>query len=121
MMIDEERVPYLDFYSQNNVSPVLNQGIDEILIKARSALYTQLGISSLNIKGLNVLEFGPGNGTNSLYTLCRCNLKITFWLMATHSELKTAKKTLKHAFQMKIGSWLNRVLKTIATRTVMHW
>ena len=32
--------------------------------------------------------------------------------MATHSELKTAKKTLKHAFQMKIGSWLNRVLKT---------
>lgn len=69
MMSDEERAPYLDFYSQNNVSPVLNQGMDENLIKVRSALYSQLGISHLNIKGLNVLEFGPGNGTNSLYTM----------------------------------------------------
>ncbi len=59
--------PYLDFYSQHNVSPVLNK-VDEGFLLKRAALYQRLGVVPAFLEGKKVLEFGPGNGINSLYT-----------------------------------------------------
>ncbi|MCH9632031.1 MAG: hypothetical protein S4CHLAM6_03540 [Chlamydiae bacterium] len=58
---------YVDFYKKHNICPVLNN-IDPLFLKKRAALYFQLGIFPSFLKDKTVLEFGPGNGINSLYT-----------------------------------------------------
>lgn len=58
---------YIDFYKKHNICPVLNN-IDPLFLKKRAALYFQLGICPSFLKDRTILEFGPGNGINSLYT-----------------------------------------------------
>lgn len=59
--------PYLDFYTQHDVSPVQNT-IDQSFLNKRNALYHQLKLNPYSLRGKTVLEFGPGNGINSIYT-----------------------------------------------------
>lgn len=65
----ETRKPYLDFYKEHKISPVPNHGLTARLINSRRSLYGHLNISKNSIRDRDVLEFGPGNGTNSLYTM----------------------------------------------------
>ncbi|NDV22224.1 bifunctional 2-polyprenyl-6-hydroxyphenol methylase/3-demethylubiquinol 3-O-methyltransferase UbiG [Desulfovibrio sp. JC022] len=59
-----------EFYIKNQVLPE-SQDISELdyHFQRRAALYSHLGIPPLFLKGRSVLEIGPGNGENSLFTL----------------------------------------------------
>ncbi len=61
--------PFIDFYTQLNVIPT-NQDIGDLQahFQRRGALYRQLGIPPLLLKGRSILEFGPGSGHNALFT-----------------------------------------------------
>jgi len=65
----ETNVDHLDFYKQNNISPV-EQDVEDIQLffERRSSLYRHLGIIDLLVKSKDVIEIGPGSGHNSLYT-----------------------------------------------------
>lgn len=58
---------YVDFYKKHQICPVIND-VDPKYLKQREALYIQLGIIPSLVKDKTVIEFGPGNGINSLYT-----------------------------------------------------
>ena len=61
--------PYLDYYSKHNISPVINDLDWGLHMSQRKALYNRLGVIGGCVKEKNILEFGPGNGANALYTL----------------------------------------------------
>jgi SAM-dependent methyltransferase len=63
------RRPYLDFYGKHGISPVANEVNLSTHFVQRKALYYQLGILNGSIRDRHVLEFGPGNGVNALYTI----------------------------------------------------
>jgi SAM-dependent methyltransferase len=63
------RRPYLDFYEKHGISPVTNEVNLSSHFEQRKALYYRLGILNGSIRERNVLEFGPGNGVNALYTV----------------------------------------------------
>lgn len=62
--------PYLDFYIENQVSPVPNQINLQRYLEIRKNLYRSLGITPSSLNNKTILEFGPGNGANSLCTFC---------------------------------------------------
>lgn len=59
-----------EFYIKNEVLPE-SQDISELEMhfQRRAALYSHIGIPPLFLQGRSVLEIGPGNGENSLFTL----------------------------------------------------
>lgn len=58
---------YLQFYGENNISPVRQDISDyELHIRRRSKLYRQLGIPEITFRDKELLEVGPGGGYNSL-------------------------------------------------------
>ena len=60
---------HLGFYTAHGISPVRQDISDlERHFQRREALYRQLGIVPLALRGRRVLEVGPGGGYNSLYT-----------------------------------------------------
>ena len=61
--------PFIDYYSQNNISPVA-QDVSDLSrhFDRRAALYRALGIAPSFISGRSIIEFGPGSGYNSVYT-----------------------------------------------------
>ncbi|ADU62973.1 MAG: class I SAM-dependent methyltransferase [Pseudodesulfovibrio sp.] len=61
--------PFLDYYQENSISPV-SQDISNLQahFARREALYRHLGIIPSFLRGLTILEFGPGSGHNALYT-----------------------------------------------------
>jgi ubiquinone/menaquinone biosynthesis C-methylase UbiE len=61
--------PYVDFYRQEEISPVA-QDISDLdrHFQRRQALYRHLGISPGLVAGKSIIEFGPGSGHNALYT-----------------------------------------------------
>ena len=61
--------PYLDYYRKHNISPVINKVDWNIHFAQRAGLYHQLGVTPNSVKGRKVLEFGPGNGANAMYTM----------------------------------------------------
>jgi hypothetical protein len=66
--IPEPNLDHLEFYLENNISPV-RQNISDLgkHLERRSSLYQQLGLPSMTFQGKNILEVGPGSGHNSLY------------------------------------------------------
>jgi len=90
-----KRRPYLDFYSKHNISPVVNNVIQETHFAQRKALYHRLGILSSCIQSRKVLEFGPGNGANALYTI---SLEPEHYVLvdANHTGIENCKKNLNH-------------------------
>lgn len=61
--------PFVDFYSENRISPVA-QDISDIgkHFDRRTALYRHLGIAPGLVRGKSIIEFGPGSGYNSIHT-----------------------------------------------------
>ncbi len=66
--IPQTKKDHLEFYLENEISPV-RQNIDDLEkhFQRRASLYQKLGISSLLFEKKNILEVGPGSGHNSLY------------------------------------------------------
>ncbi|MFN8391622.1 MAG: class I SAM-dependent methyltransferase [Bdellovibrionota bacterium] len=69
MQNDNEKRPYLDFYTTHKISPV-GQDISALRkhFERRESLYRHLGIPSRLLRGCEVIEFGPGSGYNALFT-----------------------------------------------------
>lgn len=65
-----DQTPFVGYYSENGISPV-SQDISDLKkhFGRRSRLYERLGIAPALVRGRDVIEFGPGSGHNSLYTL----------------------------------------------------
>lgn len=59
----------LDYYFENNISPV-KQNIDDFEkhFYRRLLLYKEVGLPSVAFKGSRILEIGPGGGYNSIVT-----------------------------------------------------
>lgn len=64
-----DQIAFLDFYKRNNISPV-SQDISDLEkhFSRRDALYRQCGIPPIFFHGRNVLEVGPGQGHNAVFT-----------------------------------------------------
>jgi len=64
--------PFVDFYAQNQISPV-TQDISDLQkhFSRRDFLYRYLGLSPLSFEGKRIIEFGPGSGHNALYIVSR--------------------------------------------------
>jgi 2-polyprenyl-3-methyl-5-hydroxy-6-metoxy-1,4-benzoquinol methylase len=59
---------YLSYYGEQGIIPVHQDTSDrELHYARRRALYRQLGIPPLLMRGRRILEFGPGTGDNALY------------------------------------------------------
>lgn len=65
----DKTISFVDFYRDNNISPV-SQDIRDLQkhYGRRESLYRLLGIAPRLVKGLDILELCPGSGYNSLYT-----------------------------------------------------
>lgn len=59
---------FIDFYNNHNVLPVRQKIDDPRFKECRSHLYSQLGVPLRFIRGMEVLEFGPGGGFNATAT-----------------------------------------------------
>ncbi len=61
---------YLEFYGENNISPV-HQDISDykVHLRRRQKLYRQCGIPTVAFSGKTMLEVGPGGGYNALAAL----------------------------------------------------
>lgn len=69
-MTNKYQKAFLDYYTENNLSPVTQDISDlEKHFNRRDALYKHLGLPSSFVKGMNVIEVGPGTGQNALFTL----------------------------------------------------
>lgn len=84
---------YIDFYKKNNISPVLNSFKKNYFFNQRKALYSHLAIDINHIKGKDVIEFGPGNGINSIHTYAYKPKSYTF-VDANPKGLSNLKKNL---------------------------
>jgi SAM-dependent methyltransferase len=64
----KNKFDHLKYYLENEISPV-RQDVENLTqhLERRGALYTNIGLPKLLIKGKKVLEVGPGSGHNSLY------------------------------------------------------
>ena len=62
------KVDHLQFYMENNISPV-SQDISDLMkhFDRRGSLYRYLGLPKLFFRDKNILEVGPGSGHNSLF------------------------------------------------------
>jgi hypothetical protein len=54
--------PFIDFYNGENILPVRQDIENPNFFLARSFLYSRLGVPLSFLKGLDVIEFGPGGG-----------------------------------------------------------
>jgi 2-polyprenyl-3-methyl-5-hydroxy-6-metoxy-1,4-benzoquinol methylase len=60
----------VDFYLKHKISPVSKDISDvEVHFEKRESLFRHIGIVPTFLKNKTVLEFGPGGGHNSIYTL----------------------------------------------------
>ena len=53
---------FIDFYNTENIIPVRQDIDDPRFFDARSFLYSRLGAPLPFLKGMEVIEFGPGGG-----------------------------------------------------------
>jgi len=52
--------PFIDFYNKEKILPVQQNIENPNFFLARSFLYSRLGVPLSFLRGLDVLEFGPG-------------------------------------------------------------
>lgn len=60
--------PFIDFYNKEKILPVQQNTENPDFFPARSFLYSRLGVPLSFLRGLDVLEFGPGGGFNAIAT-----------------------------------------------------
>lgn len=85
---------YIDFYKKNKISPVVNSFKKKYFFNQRSALYSHLSIDFNHINNKDVIEFGPGNGINSIHTF-GYGPKSYNYVDANPTGLKNLKKNLE--------------------------
>ena len=95
-----KKTPYLDFYKKHGVSPVANNVNWDLHFIQRRALYYQLGVTPGIVKDRKILEFGPGNGVNAIFTISMSPYKYTL-VDANPTGIENCKKNLKHFHQDK--------------------
>ena len=54
---------FIDFYNKRKILPVRQNTENPNFFPARSFLYSRLGVPLSFLRGLDVLEFGPGGGS----------------------------------------------------------
>jgi SAM-dependent methyltransferase len=59
---------FIDFYNKEKILPVQQNTENPSFFLARSFLYSRLGVTLSFLRGLDVLEFGPGGGFNAIAT-----------------------------------------------------
>ena len=52
--------PFIDFYNSQQTLPVRQNISDPRFLDGRSFLYSRLGIPLRFLKGMEIIEFGPG-------------------------------------------------------------
>ncbi len=106
--------PYLDFYAKHNVSPVLNEMASADHFAQRAALYRHLNVLRNSVSGKAVLEFGPGNGINSLYTMSLNPRKYDL-VDANQTGIENCRKNLSSAFPDKAFSLIESDIQDFAS------
>ena len=83
--------PYLTYYKKENIAPV-SQDIADLKkhFERREALYRLLGIAPRLVQGRSILEFGPGTGHNSIYTI---SLLPEYYLLVDANPLSLSETT----------------------------
>ena len=73
------KTAFVDFYNENQISPV-RQDISDLQLHyaRRNNLYRLLGIVPSFLNNKSIIEFGPGSGHNALYSLFLCPKKYVF-------------------------------------------
>jgi len=59
---------FIDFYNKENILPVRQNIDDPRFFETRSFLYSRLGVPLRLLKGMEIIEFGPGGGFNAVAT-----------------------------------------------------
>jgi len=59
---------FIDFYNKENILPVRQNVDDPRFFETRSFLYSRLGAPLRLLKGMEIIEFGPGGGFNAVAT-----------------------------------------------------
>lgn len=103
MTENQKSRPYLDFYAKHSVSPVLNEMASNDHFAQRAALYRHLNVLRNSVSGKAVLEFGPGNGINSLYTMSLNPRKYDL-VDANKTGIENCQKNLSTAFPDRVFS-----------------
>jgi len=89
----------VDFYIKHKVSPVTRDISKlEVYFEKRESLFRHLGIIPSFLADKTVLEFGPGGGHNSIYTL---GLKPTRYVLVDGN--KTGLASVEHLFQKNLN------------------
>jgi len=85
---------YLSYYGEQGIIPVHQDTSDrELHYARRRALYRQLGIAPLLMRGSRILEFGPGTGDNALY-LSFCEPELCVLVDANAASLEAVSDKL---------------------------
>ncbi|MBL4759664.1 MAG: methyltransferase domain-containing protein [Mariprofundaceae bacterium] len=65
----KDSIPYISFYEDLGIIPV-HQDLTQLDVhfERRSALYRHLGLIPSFVRGMRVIEFGPGTGDNAVHT-----------------------------------------------------
>ena len=59
---------FIDLYNKENILPVRQNIDDPRFFETRSFLYSRLGVPLRLLKGMEIIEFGPGGGFNAVAT-----------------------------------------------------
>lgn len=81
---------FIDFYNKENILPVKQDIDDPRFFEARSFLYSRLGAPLPFLKGMEVIEFGPGGGFNAVAT-SKYNPSLYYFVEASTVGVKQLK------------------------------
>ena len=85
---------YIDFYKKNKISPVQNKILKKYFFNQRDSLYSHLSLDFNHINQKDIIEFGPGNGINSIHTFSY-NPKFYNFVDANPTGIKNLKENLE--------------------------
>jgi len=106
--------PYLDFYGKHGISPVAKEIDSENHFVQRRALYHHLGILPECVRESKVLEFGPGNGVNAVYTISLDPVRYVL-VDANSTGIENCKKNLNHFCQGKDWQVIDSLIEEYET------
>ena len=82
--------PFIDFYNKENILPVRQDIDDPRFFEARSFLYSRLGAPLRFLKGMEIIEFGPGGGFNAVAT-SKYNPSLYYFVEGSHVGVEKLK------------------------------
>jgi SAM-dependent methyltransferase len=90
--------PFIDFYTSKGIIPT-RQNISDLdaHFRRRETLYRHLGIPKCLLRGISIIEFGPGSGHNALFT-ASCQPGCYILVDATPASLESTRARLAESF-----------------------